>query len=179
MIAHKYIIISALWLAIGLMVSGCATKAPGRTESNAVTTVTDSTVTTVTEQQSADYSNLQSTVEDLVNKTLEKLQIVIEHTSYSPPDSSGNQHMTDRTTATINRETQNEQQKSTQKTDSVSATINTDRNTITEQITEKNANIHTTAETYRKLTWYQISLITLGVGVLLYIGYRLYRRKQP
>lgn len=172
-------IIAAIWFAIGLTMPGCATKAPMKTESQTETLKTDSINKQETETSTELKNEISSVLEDVVSAVDEVIDVVINHVTYSPPDSTGKQHIIDKTTTTINKQSNKSEQKNTTKKDSIAATINTNKNAVTDRLTTTQANSHEQTERKAAISWWQAALIFLGGATVIYIGYKIYKKKLP
>lgn len=172
-------IIAAIWFAIGLSMPGCATKPPMKTESQTETLKTDSVNKQETETSTEQKNEISSVVEDVVSTVDEVIDIVINRVTYSPPDSTGKQHILDKTTTTINKQSNKSEQKTTTKKDSTAATINTNKNSTTDRLITTESNCYEQTERKASISWWQAALIFLGGATLVYVGVKIYRRKLP
>lgn len=172
-------IIAAIWFAIGLIMPGCATKPPMKTESQTETSKTDSVNKQETETSTEQKKEISTVVEDVVSAVDEVIDVVINHVTYSPPDSTGKQYILDETTTTINKQSNKSDQKTTTKKDSTAATINTNKNATTDRLITTESNSYGQTERKAAISWWQAALVFLGGASLVYIGVKIYRRKLP
>lgn len=172
-------IIAAIWFAIGLTMPGCATKAPMKTDTHTEAQQTDSVSKQVTEDRSELKNEISAVVEDVVCAMDEVFEVVISRITYSPPDSTGKQYILDETTTTINKHTNQEEQKTTHRKDTAAATINTNKTATADRITTTVTNAHEQTERKAAISWWQAALMFLGGATLVYIGIKIYRRKLP
>lgn len=172
-------IIAAIWFAIGLIMPGCATKPPMITESQTETLITDSVNQQETETNTEQKNEISSVVEDVVSEVDEVIDVVINRVTYSPPDSTGKQHVIDETITTINKQSNKSEQKTTTKNDSTAATINTNKNATTDRLITTESNSYEQNERKAAISWWQAALIFLGGVTVIYIGYKIYKKKLP
>lgn len=172
-------IIAAIWFAIGLTMPGCATKPPMKTEAQCETLKTDSLNKQETETSTGVKNEISAVVEDVVSAVDEVIDVVINRVTYSPPDSTGKQHVIDETTTTINKQSNKSEQKTTTKKDSTVATINTNKNATTDRFITTESNSYEQTQRKAAISWWQAALMFLGGATLVYVGVKIYRRKQP
>lgn len=164
---------------VGQMTLGCATKSPVKIQEDTITesreNIRESGKSTVQE----DIKELSSTVQEIVRKAMEKLEIKTEKTTYTPPDSTGKQYLMDKTITTINKDTRQEEESRTEISDTLSATITRNDSTDTDMTLQSTANIHQEAERKSAISLWQAALMFLGGVTLIYIGIKIYKKKLP
>lgn len=164
---------------VGLFTPGCATKPPVVIKENTVTESHEDIRETGKSTVEEDIKELSSTVQEIVRKAMEKLEIKTEKTTYTPPDSTGKQYVKDKTTTTINKDTRQEEESRTETSGTLNATITRNDSTDTDMTLQSTANIHQEAERKSAIAWWQAALMFLGGVTLIYIGIKIYKKKQP
>lgn len=148
-------------------------------ESQTETLKTDSVNKQEAETSTEQKNEISSIVEDMVSAVDEVIDVVINHVTYSPPDSTGEQYIIDKTTTTINKQSNKSEQKSTAKNDTIAATINTNKNVMTDRLITTESNSYEQTERKAAILWWQAALIFLGGATVIYIGYKIYKKKLP
>lgn len=165
--------------AVGLFIPGCGTKPPIKAAEIQHTESRDSITVTERWNTQQDINELTETLNNIIRKSIEKLNIRTEHVTYAPPDSSGKQHIIDRTVTDISRDTEKKEESNTRLKDTLTASVTTDRREDTNNISETVNNRHAQAERMAAISWWQAALMCLGSVTLIYIGIKIYKKKLP
>lgn len=171
------LLVYSIVLVVGAMLSGCKTQLPMKYDSATNTTTekeenTDITVKTVEEleqEMQKFYSSWR--------KTLTDITATWQRDEYSPPDSTGQQHLTATITGNINSNTREEQRDTSIVQINLTA-VNTEIQTINQRLSviEHTVNdIH--AERKSVLNWWQTALLLVGGITLVMVMGKLIWRK--